>query len=922
MIKGFFKNFFNASNTDDLKGFIYRIIPKGKQGENAFSFFRENILLPYQRGATAFNAYKANLHDGFKLASKLVSRGKLDKTIGNTGFSYNNAVRVALATANGQEIDGLSKAEVDQLLETINGDPKLQAYVDKLNDLFDGSFEWNADQINGDLGGELANRADKVKRAEFLQAYQTNADQLFSPENMNKIEKLEGKDVRENLENMLQRMKSGRNRVVSQDAATNKFLDWVNNSTAMIMALNMKSASLQLLSAFNYWGQGGMGIASAADVKTLWNSDYARGRRKGLGFDIAANEIADAASSMKGLNNFLKKMRSAGFAPTQVMDSVAIVIFGAKMYGNRLKKYKAEGHPNPEQAAMDDWVESTEESQQSADPSKISKIQAGPLGRIIFAFGNTPFQYARIVKRGIQDIKNGRGNPVKNLQRVAYYGVLQSAMFSVLQSALWAGDEDEKEQKADYAFWGSIQSFLKSLGLGGAVASVGISAFKEFDKGHRADWSKVAGSISPPISKKIKQIGDAMTAFQDEDFLEGGAEATELVFNIPTSRAMTKFHNIQQALSKDVEGADKLLKVFGWSDWALSIDDPRKKKKRKKSRKGYGSYGSYGSYGKKGGYGSYGKKKSPYNRGEMGQAFKDGTIEVDPNLSPLEREKTIAHEKQHVKDMQENGLDYNDKEVSYKGEKYPRSNGRIKVDGKWKKEGDRTLPWEQVAYQAESPLKKDKPKPGTKEWDDTVREGKDFNHNWYENPTTQKLFNEQASRFKGGYGDRKSAVEDTHYDEGHTEGEAEYWRNNYAGEGEHKHNVTVNPNAELTANTVAHEGTHAGAFDYDLGKEALKHLGKGTRTDAYGRYLGSPDEAYANLQGIRQELGLRPDQRDLTAEQLQALADEKGSDDTKAYIKHFGIENVSKAHNKTASVDKKKSLKDLYSTNNKNEGYA
>ena len=28
--------------------------------------------------------------------------------------------------------------------------------------------------------------------------------------------------------------------------------------------------------------------------------------------------------------------------------------------------------------------------------------------------------------------------------------------------------------------------------------------------------------------------------------------------------------------------------------------------------------------------------------------FKDGTIEVDPNLSPIEREKTIAHERKNM----------------------------------------------------------------------------------------------------------------------------------------------------------------------------------------------------------------------------------------------------------------------------------
>ena len=79
----------------------------------------------------------------------------------------------------------------------------------------------------------------------------------------------------------------------------------------------------------------------------------------------------------------------------------------------------------------------------------------------------------------------------------------------------------------------------------------------------------------------------------------------------------------------------------------------------------------------------------------------DGTIEIDPNLSPVEREKTIAHEEKHMKDMESGKLAYDDDYVTWNGKKYERKDGNIIYKGKALIEGDPSLPWEKVAYAAE-----------------------------------------------------------------------------------------------------------------------------------------------------------------------------------------------------------------------------
>ena len=77
--------------------------------------------------------------------------------------------------------------------------------------------------------------------------------------------------------------------------------------------------------------------------------------------------------------------------------------------------------------------------------------------------------------------------------------------------------------------------------------------------------------------------------------------------------------------------------------------------------------------------------------GVMGQANKNGSIIVDKNLSPLEQEDVVRHEKVHLADMKSGDLDYDDEFVYWKGKKYPRST----MD-----EGNKKLPWEVKAWKA------------------------------------------------------------------------------------------------------------------------------------------------------------------------------------------------------------------------------
>ena len=85
--------------------------------------------------------------------------------------------------------------------------------------------------------------------------------------------------------------------------------------------------------------------------------------------------------------------------------------------------------------------------------------------------------------------------------------------------------------------------------------------------------------------------------------------------------------------------------------------------------------------------------------GVLGEANMDGSIFIDKSLkdgSPAYK-KVVNHEMVHAKEMKEGKLSYGDDHIRYNNKTYHRKDGKIKYNGKWLPEGDKSLPWEKKA---------------------------------------------------------------------------------------------------------------------------------------------------------------------------------------------------------------------------------
>ena len=616
-------NFFIPPSAEDFVGLLYATLGKGKIGDAQMAWYKKTLLNPFARAMENISRDRNALGRDFReLKKKLKIVPKdLKKKIPGDSFTKEQAVRVWIWNRIGKDVPGLDKSDIDSLVKYVDSNPDLKVFGTEIMKLNKGTGyispteSWNTGTITTDLLETL----NTNKRKKYLELWQQNVDIIFSEKNLNKLEAIYGKQYRMAMENILKRMKTGRNRSTGVDSLTTRVTDWLTGSIGAIMFFNTRSAVLQTLSAVNFINFGDNNILAAGkafanqkqywtDFKKLFNSEFLIERRDGLKMNVNEADIADIAKE-RGVRGVINKLLKLGFTPTQIADSFAIASGGATFYRNRVKSLMKQGKSSmaAEREALRDFREIAEESQQSSRPDRISQQQAGPLGRIILAFANTPAQYARLIKKAASDLKNGRGDAKTNISKIIYYGVAQNLIFNALQQALFAitfgEDEEEDEKKVVGIANGMLDSILRGTGIGGAVFTViknaGIKLAKESAKDN-PKYENAASELlklSPPISSKISKLKAAGRSFSwDEKEIKekgfsldnpaylAGANVISATTNVPLDRVVKKINNVTASTQENISVAQRVALLAGWSEWQLGIKKSKKSKSRKNVR--------------------------------------------------------------------------------------------------------------------------------------------------------------------------------------------------------------------------------------------------------------------------------------------------------------------------------------------------
>ena len=621
---------FFSPAADDFRGLTsYTFAGKGKQGDADQKFFEETLIKPYQRGINAIDVAKQTIKSDFTAVVKAFApQAKvMRKKIPGSDYTYDQAIRVYMWTRQGEEVPGMSKRDLALLNKTIAEDPAMIAFADAML-LVSKQGEWMAPGehwLTNTVLSDLNNMSERIGRKVYLEEFLAAKDIIFSSENMAKIEAVYGAKYTSALKDSLYRMENGTNRPSGDDATTNRWLNWINQSTGAIMFFNRRSAVLQLLSTVNFinWSDNNPAKAAMAfanqkqfwaDFSMLFNSPKLKQRRAGLKTDVTQAEIANAVAGQTNkaaaaLNYLLK----IGFTPTQIADSFAVASGGASFYRNRVNTYLKQGksQEEAETLAFEEFSSTADEAQQSSDPMLISQQQASVLGRLVLAFQNTTMQYTRLMKKATLDLVNGRGDWKTNVSKIIYYGGVQNFVFSALQSALFSfipgfGDdeeydeEDAKNKKLEGAtariINSMIDSILRGSGLTGAVVSTLKNAVMKYmeqeEKGYNADHVYTFLSImaiSPPMGSKLSKLYKAQqTKRFEQDALQArpfgivadgrvnlgpgyrivGNIAAATV-NFPLDRVVDEVTSLSEALDNRNTEWQRLALAVGWKSWAV-----------------------------------------------------------------------------------------------------------------------------------------------------------------------------------------------------------------------------------------------------------------------------------------------------------------------------------------------------------------
>jgi len=649
--------FFVPPSANDFMGLLYSFLGKRKLGDAQKKFFEDYLNAPYKRGIAQMESAKQKIEDDYRklrqkfkpIAKKL---GKKIPELNGTkleGFTYDQAVRIYLwdystSFENVAEKTGLDERDVKTLAKIVQDDTQLTQFARGLGlitGLQEGYVAITDTWLTDNIAADLNNIVDKINRKQFLDEFVQNKNEIFSKENLNKIEAIYGYNFREALEDILYRMENGTNRNFGKNRLVNTFSNWINNSVGAIMFFNMRSAFLQTISAVNFlnWSDNNPLMAAKAfanqpqfwsDFAMIFNSDKLEQRRKGLKIDVnqaeLANSVADSKNKAKAALRYLLKI---GFAPTQIADSFAIAVGGASMYRNRVNTKLKEGKSKEvaEREAFEEFSAIAEETQQSADPALISQQQSGPLGRLILAFANTPMQYARLIKKAAQDLAARRGDTKTHISKIIYYLAVQNIIFTSMQTALFAmmfdDDEEDEELKAEISKKefsvanNMIDTLLRGAGLAGAAAATVKNAIlqyhKESNKEYGEDHAYVLlqlANISPPIGSKLRKVYRAIqTSEFDKDIIDErgfaidspiykvGGDLISATTNVPADRLVNKLNNVISAFDEDNKTWQRIALALGWSAWELNVkneeheliktnaNDARRKEGYKKSAK-------------------------------------------------------------------------------------------------------------------------------------------------------------------------------------------------------------------------------------------------------------------------------------------------------------------------------------------------
>ena len=130
---------FLPPTAEDFTGLLYQFLSEGKKGEEQLAWFKANLLDPFGKGINAINVNSLRTKNNYNALKKqfpemfpLIGKNKINKKTDYSGFTYGDASRVYMWNKAGYDIPGLSKQDIDTLIDIVENDQMLKDFSDNV----------------------------------------------------------------------------------------------------------------------------------------------------------------------------------------------------------------------------------------------------------------------------------------------------------------------------------------------------------------------------------------------------------------------------------------------------------------------------------------------------------------------------------------------------------------------------------------------------------------------------------------------------------------------------------------------------------------------------------------------------------------------------------------------------------------------
>lgn len=327
-----------------------------------------------------------------------------------------------------------------------------------------------------------------------------------------------------------------------------KLGDWLtNNYVKGAIALKPTIAVKQLISAINYaenmpatqWVSGFTKaiMHPKETVAFMMSGDpYLKARYESGSMNEALARATADANALTARGKFLR-FTDLLTINTRLGD-VGAIMFGGKPYVDYLMQTKGMS----KKEAFAEFRKSTLRSQQANTRSSLSTLQARDMNFIVrglFAFKNTPAQYARKIADAIYEYQRGEISRAQLAKVVAIYGLFNSWMYSALTTlgllAWYYDDDDADEILADELFFSPFVQMAGCL----PVLDMAVGTAAQVAKAKMFDHTVRMERPELPVVSELFKMGQ--TALKEdlaaEDVLNMLVEGGQLIGGLPAKYA-------------------------------------------------------------------------------------------------------------------------------------------------------------------------------------------------------------------------------------------------------------------------------------------------------------------------------------------------------------------------------------------------